>query len=198
MPDSDDKPENEAEETETYKVGPVAAVLPLHAIPGIEAKRGRGRPRTVHPKPVVSDLAYHAEVAERRAKFIDIDAVVKAATSRQDAAEMLQRIKEETAREAASLHFNRVEAEKYGKDTTQISRNRIAALREIAALELEIKKMGVTVIDLKGERFQKIFALFMETIKEAAMETMTPEAADLFFNRLEASMDGWEEKAQVL
>lgn len=191
------KPEVVADEKVIKQV--VGTVVPLHAATGGDGlKRGRGRPKKINPKPTTQDLLYHAEMIRQKTAFIDADPLVQSTRNRQEALEVLHRVKEEVAREAAALHFDRIEEEKYGKDTSQMSSRRIAALREIASLELEIKKLGVTMIDLKGERFQKIFLFLLQTIREAAEEILPPEQLNVLFNRLETSLDGWEERAQEL
>jgi hypothetical protein len=199
MSDDDDDDKDPSEQPDDLaRIGAVAAVVPLHAATGNGIKRGRGRPRRINPKPTTDDLLYHAEMSRRRATFIDADPLVQTAKSRQEALDTLQRVKEEVAREAAALHFMRIEEEKYGKDTSQMSSRRISALREVANIELEIKKLGMTMIDLKSERFQKIFLFLLETIREAASEVLPPEQLNVLFNRLETSLDGWEERAQDL
>jgi len=180
------------------RIGSVAAVVPLHAATGNGIKRGRGRPKRINPKPTTDDLLYHAEMARQKAAFIEADPLVQATKSRQEALDTLQRVKEEVAREAAALHFMRIEEEKYGKDTSQMSSRRISALNDVAKIELEIKKLGVTMIDLKGERFQKIFVYLIQTLRETAAEVLSSEQVNVLFNRLESALDGWEERAQEL
>jgi isopropylmalate/homocitrate/citramalate synthase len=192
MSDEDGRPKSEV-----TRIQAVAAVVPLHAATG-PVKRGPGRPRRINPKPTVDDLAYHAEMQQRKAEFIDSDVIVGSIGGRKESAERLQALQLEIAKEAASLLFSRIDIEKYGKDSTQVSSRRIAALREVASIELEIKKLGVAGIDLSSERFQRVFAFFIETLKEAASEVLTTEQLDLLFNRLETKLDGWETKAQDL
>jgi hypothetical protein len=175
---------------------PGANIVPIHAATASK-KRGPGRPKKIHAKPTREDLEYHAQMAEERDKFIDCDEVVKGCTTRQDALERLRKVQTEMAKEAASLQFTRLEQEKYGKDTAQISTRRINALRAIADIELEIKKLGATVIDLRSEKVQKVFQLWIGFIKEAAQD-LPPEQIDLFLNRLENLMDGWEDKASEI
>jgi hypothetical protein len=198
---TDDVAEEAPEAVPAPSQRPLAAVngtvVPIHAATA-PIKRGPGRPKKINPKPTTDDLIYHAEMMRQKTAFIENDPLVKSSSARQEAVETLQRVKEEIARESAALHFQRIEEEKYGKDTSQMSSRRIAALREVAHLELEIRRLGATMIDLKGERFQKIFAFFLETIRESAGEVFSPEQVDLLFNRLETKLDGWEEKAQGL
>jgi hypothetical protein len=177
----------------------VRHLLPVHAAPntgknGLKVSRGRGRPRKVERMPTTSDLEYHAAMSEEKAKFISQDPVV-VATQGRDALTVLRTIRSEMAKESAALHFQRVESEKYGKDTAQVSSRRLEALNKIASIEFEIKKLGADVIDLHGERFQRVFAFWIETLKEVAQATLPPEQLDLFFNRLETTLDGWEDKA---
>lgn len=190
--------EDEAEEAresqgqEARKAQGALKVLPLH----LTSKRAtRGRPREIKRIPKVKDLEYHAQMSAEKAQFVDQDPVVIAARGRADVAEVLRHIKEQIACEQAAIHFQRIENEKYGKDTAQMSTRRIDALTKIAHIELEIKKMGGDLIDLRGERFQKVFALWIGIIKDVASETMPPELIDLFFNRLSSAMEGWEDKA---
>jgi hypothetical protein len=173
-------------------------VVPLHAVTGANIKRGPGRPKKVNPKPTVDDLSYHAEISRQRQVYVDTDTLVRTAVSRQEAVDTLQNVKEQVAREAASLSFTKNEEEKYGRDTSQISSRRIAALRDIAHIELEIRKLGVSMIDLRSERFTKIFKFFLQNIREAASKVMSTEQLDLFVNQLETQLDGWEDKAQNL
>jgi len=189
--------DDKATSSELAKILPVAAVVPVHDATG-PIKRGRGRPRVINPKPTVDDLAYHAEMQVRRAEFIDSDPIVSSIQGNRESAERLQKLQLEIAREAASLHFSRIDIEKYGKDSTQVSSRRIAALKDVASIELEIKKLGQASIDVRGERFQKVFRFLTEIFTEAASEVLDSEQMDLLFNRLGTKMDGWEDRVQDL
>lgn len=160
-----------------------------------EAPAQRGRPRKVERMPTPADLEYHAQASEEKAKFIESDPVVLAAQGKLDPVAVMKLLRTEIAREAAALHYQRIENEKYGKDTSQTSTRRIDALLKIANIEMEIKKIGTDAIDLHGERFQKVFALWVEMMRETAAELLTPEQIDLFFNRFSTKMEGWEDRA---
>lgn len=193
VPDTDAAPEPERTDN-------VRQLLPVHAAPntgknGLKVARGPGRPRKVERAATTSDLEYHAEMSAQKADFIEKDPVVTASKGKQDAYELLRMVKVEVAREAAALHFQRVENEKFGKDTSQTSSRRIDALVKIANIELEIKKLGADVIDVRSEKFQKVIAYFIEMVQSTAQDTLPPEQLDLFFNRFSTLMDGWEDKA---
>jgi hypothetical protein len=200
--DDEEELQSEQEEAvgEAVNTGRVVHLLPVHAAPNtgknkLTVSRSRGRPRKVERMPTTSDLEYHARMTEAKASFIDQDPIVRAASKHTEPMAMLAVIRTEVAKESAALHFQRIENEKFGKDTAQVSSRRIDALKKIADIELELKKMGADVIDVHSEKFQRIFKLWIDTIREIAEETMNPQQIDLFFNRLTTSMEGWEEKA---
>jgi hypothetical protein len=190
---------------ESNKTQSVLKMLPVHAAPKLGGKgkggnslkvaRGPGRPRKVERMPTTSDLQYHALVSEEKARFVDADAVVRATKGAAEAAQVLKLIQAEVAKEAAALHFQRIENEKYGKDTAQTSTRRIDALTKVASIEMEIKKLGSEAIDLRSEKFQKVFALWIEMMREVATDTLTPEQIDLFFTRFSTKIEGWEDRA---
>lgn len=202
----------ETEETETGEpgttvLGEARKLLPVHLAPTVggkskggttyAVKRSPGRPRKVERMPTTSDLEYHAHQADLKDRFVAEDPVVVATSRRNsDPVENLRLIRGEIAREAAALHFQRIENEKTGKDTSQNSTRRIDALLKVANLEMEIKKIGADAIDLRSERFQKVFASWIGVLKEAAAETLSPKDIDLFFNKLQTSLDGWEDRAE--
>lgn len=176
----------------------VRQLLPTHLLPKTKTGRPVGRPRKINPAPTANDLEYHAEIAKARQAFIAEDPVVKTLSGKPDSASLLATLRTEIAKEAASLHFQRMEAEKYGKDTAQTSTRRIDALTRIAHIELEIKRLAPDSLDVRSEKFTKVFNMFIEFLRECAQETMPPETIDLFFNRFSTMMEGWEEKAESL
>lgn len=134
---------------------------------------------------------------EERQRYIENDPVVKNANGR-DPMVLFNALKTEAARESANLAYQRAMNERAGKDGSAISSRRIDALKKIADIELEIRKIGVDQIDVYSEKFQRVAKLWIEMIQEAALETLGAEQSNLFFNKLTSTMDGWEEKAADL
>jgi hypothetical protein len=183
------------------KFDKIARLLPIHAV--VSASKGIsrqvGRPRKIERKPVESDLEYHEMIVKERAEFIEEDPIVRSIQNRSDTAELMNRIKEEVARETAALHHQRLENGKFGRDTAQISTRRIDGLKKIAEIELEIKRMGADTINLKSERMQKLFQYIIAAFREGCVQiNMSPEQIDLLFNHLSTNLEGWEEKAAEL
>lgn len=190
-------------QTEEARLDNVRKLLPVHAAPKrgagggmLKVERQRGRPRKVEKMPTTSDLEYHSAMSEEKQRFVTRDPVVVATEGKIDAPELLRKLRTEIAKEAAALHFQRIESEKFGKDTSQTSSRRIDALTKIAHIELEIAKIGPSTVDVRSEKFQRVIKLFLGFIQETAVETLPPEALNLFFNRLETKMDHWEDKAE--
>lgn len=148
-------------------------------------------------KPTADDEDRYNAEAEAREQFVANDPVVRSAAGR-DPIALLSTLKAEVAREAAALARQRIESEKMGRDISQVSGRRIDALKKIADIEMEMRKIGFDQLDVHSEKFQKVFKLWIETIRGVAEQTLNPEQLDLFFNRLSTEMDGWEDKAADL
>ncbi len=182
------------------RIASVVSIVPVHGAPrtdknDLKVKRKPGRPRKIERAATTSDLEYHVEMVAKRQEFIGTDELVKAVEAKDGPLNILYLIKKEVAKEAASLHFERIETEKHGRDTGQVSTRRIEALKKIADIELKIKELDNESINLSSERMQKVFQQWVEALREIAQETMPPEMLDLFFNRFATVMEGWEERA---
>jgi hypothetical protein len=159
-------------------------------------KKSPGRPKKIEKAPTQSDLEYHALVAEEKVRFVDSDPLVRSIEAGCDTLSLLHRIKLDLAKETACLHFQRIENEKLGRDTAQVSTRRIDALERLAKIELKIREADRDSINLGGEKMQKVFALWVEVMREVAQEVLPPEFMDLFFSKFSSAMEDWEDKAQ--
>jgi hypothetical protein len=159
----------------------------------IELRPGPGRPRKTDKVPTVKELQYYALVVEAKNQKIEEDPLVRQIRAHGDTADMLQTVKLEMAKEVAALGQLRVELDKQGKDTGSTSSRRIDGLKKLTEVELEQKKLGAVTVDLKSEKMQRVFAYFIGKIKDVAVETLSPESIDLFFNKLSTALDGWED-----
>jgi hypothetical protein len=183
-------------------MGPKAKVMFMPpAVPAggrAAGKRSKDKPPgSRFNRPTEEDEAYYEQTAAERNAAIDNDPVVRSSKGK-DSLALLSTLKGEVAREAATLAYQRTINTKMGKDITTISARRIDALKKIADIEMEMRKIGFDQVDVHSEKFQRIFALWVTTIREVAEETLEPESLDLFFNRLTSAMDGWEDRAEEL
>ena len=148
-------------------------------------------------RPTEEDLELYEQQAEELEQVIAEDPVVKNSAGK-DSLVLLSTLKAEVAREAAVLAYQRTRLQRQNKDVTSVSRNRIDALKKIADIEMEMRKIGFDQIDVHSEKLQRVFKLWIDLIKEAAIDTLDEKAADLFFNKLTSVMEGWEEQAEEL
>ena len=197
---SDESPDV-AEIPEKVRSEGTMSILPVHAAPNtgknaLVVKRGPGRPRKVERMPTTSDLEYHALMTEEKMRFTETDPLVRAIEGNCDTMTLLHRVKLDIAREQSALHFQRIENEKRGVDTAQISSRRIDALERLAKIELKIREADRDSINLGSEKMQKIFALWVEVMREVAQEVLPSEFMDMFFSKFSLAMEDWEEKAQ--
>ena len=199
-PMSDEAPDV-TEIPEKVRAEGTMSILPVHAAPNtgknaLVVKRGPGRPRKVERMPTTSDLEYHALMTEEKMRFTETDPLVRAIEGNCDTMTLLHRVKLDIAREQSAIHFQRIESEKRGVDTGQLSSRRIDALERLAKIELKIREADRDSINLGSEKMQKIFALWVEVMREVAQEVLPAEFMDLFFSKFSTAMEDWEDKAQ--
>ena len=176
----------------------ILPLLPRHAAADGGAKRRRGRPPKIEPRPGMADLEYYSRLSEQKLRHIEADEVVKAVSDKTEAVEVLRRIKVAVAKEAASLEFQRLEVEKRGRDSAQTSSRRIDALLKVANLELEMMRLQRAVIDPHSEQVQRLCQIWVEDLTAVARETLPPEMYDVLMTRLETKTADWEERAEAL
>jgi hypothetical protein len=179
-----------------------AQVLPLSSATGSYAKSALGKSRVVRRNgktvvlPTVDDLKYNAEMQAAELRFVEEDEVVKAARNRANPAEMFRLLLIQAAQNAASLTFQRIEQQKRGEDTSGLINRHNKALKEVASLQAELRELGQQTLDPRSENFQRVFHLWVENLKVVVQEILTPEQANLFYNKLTTVMENWEEQAE--
>ena len=72
----------------------------------------------------------------------------------------------------------------------------VRPIRQAVLVTPEAKVQEPNLINLYCDGRSKIFALWVETMREVAQETLSPESIDLFFSRFSIAMEDWEERAQ--
>jgi len=174
-----------------------ASVVPITK----QVKPRPGRPKKQFGVPITSKAEYNQAVIEQQVRFVERDDIVNAVVRRDDSASVLHALKERIARSAAALEFLRLEQQKrgtYNKELSQLISRQISALKDIANIELDIRKLGVDALDLSNPRLQEVFKLLIDTFRDAAKEVLAPAEFDLVWNKLETALEGWEEKADSL
>lgn len=107
---------------------------------------------------------------------------------------VLDSVIEGLAEEAASLKFERIEAERKGENTSQLSIRRVNALKAVGDAWIKKKEMiSNQSIDLEGKAFKIVFGLIAETFRKACDESkLRPEMTESIFANFGKLVDAEE------
>jgi D-ribose pyranose/furanose isomerase RbsD len=96
------------------------------------------------------------------------DPIIQAAETTPESAEVLNQVLLGISEEAASLRFERMEAERNGEDTSQLSMRRVQALKAIGDTWIKRKEqIAHRGIDLESPSFRAVFEYISETFARA-------------------------------
>lgn len=159
------------------------------------AKPGRKNDITLDPAtPEV------AERLRRKQEVIEEDSILGVARENPESPDVLQQVVLALGEEAASIGFERQEAERQGQESSLISNRRIAALKAIADTWLKRKEqIAARGVDLESPAFKVLFDFIMTTVKEAMNSAgIRDEMIETVFAKLASSLgdDSWEAEAK--
>lgn len=158
----------------------------------------RRKPPRAAPPPAVNQTV--AQLQATKAQHIDDDELLRQIERGIDSEEVLYCVLRAFAEEAASLGFERLEAERTGKETSQLSIRRINALKAIAETWLKRKEqLSGKMIDMASPAFTKLFDFVVATFREAMLAGgVPPDQAEIVFTRLGDRLkdETWEQEAQ--
>lgn len=177
----------------------VAPVYPLHHIP--PAKRGGLNREEV--RKIMAEGTENRERerrAQERKEYVANHPLIRGQEPRvtgNSTVDTLNQVKYQLVREAVSLEYTRTDRDTRGLDTSQLSAKIISAWKQVVAVELDIKKQGITVLDPNSEEVQRLFRAWTDTMRTVMVEmvkeeSLTVEGMDLFFNKFSSAMEGWE------
>jgi len=159
-------------------------------------KGAPGRRKKTDLKPVNANIA---EVLDAKSDHLKDDALIKVMRDSPDSDSILDVILQQLAQEAASMEFERLEAERNGRDTSTISLRRANILKSAGDMFLQRKKISVAgTLDLDSPAFSEVFRFMLETFRGAMVDSgMRPELVETTFAKLSKRLDdGWKEEAQ--
>jgi hypothetical protein len=189
---------------------PLDAVLPADRLPlkkngdPIYSKKPTGRRRGAKTSglPPVSEQV--KVLMEYKADAIESDPLVLIARRDPTSPEALKHVMSGLAEEAASIGFERLEAERNGERTSHLSIRRTTVYKTF--VESYLKHMEISVerekshLDLDGPAFQRIFHTIVRTFGEAMDEaSVDPRVAEIVLNRFikTISDDEWQARVKV-
>lgn len=141
------------------------------------------------------------EVVRAKNDHLDLDPLIREIKQNPESDTVIDQVLVGMAQESASIEFERLEAERHGQDTVNISAKRARVLKSMADTMLKKKQIASGgVIDMESPAFRALFGLVLETFKGAMQEGgARPELIETTFAHLVKSLDdpNWREDARV-
>lgn len=165
----------------------------------MSARPGR-RKKQPAPKPPPAVTQTVAQLVAAKQAFLDGDALLGQLETGIEAEDVLHLVMQGFAQEAASLAFERTEAERNGKETSQLSIRRINALKALGETWIKRKEqLSGKIIDLESPAFRKLFEFMLECFRESMHRGgISRDQAETVFVSLSERMteETWEEEAR--
>jgi len=157
-----------------------------------------GRPLDVELKPATPAVA---EMIRQKEKALDEDPIMAHVKRDPESSDVLHFALQALAEEAASIGFERKEAERRGEFTSDLSIRRVNTLKTLVDTWLKRKEqVSAKEIDLKSPMFQALFGFMLETVGDA-MNTcgVRRELIETVFSKLAKEMESgqWEADARI-
>ena len=141
-----------------------------------------------------------ATLQAAKAAFFENDPLLRQIEAGIESDDILHFVMRGFGQESASLEFERQEAERNGKETSQLSIRRINALKALGETWIKRKEqLSGKTIDLASSAFVKLFDFMLETFRESMLQGNVPrDQAETVFARLSDRMDDetWEQEAR--
>jgi len=141
-----------------------------------------------------------AKLVEKKRQALKEDLLLNLAKGAPESTDVLQEVMVGLANEAASIRFERSEAERQGKETSSISMRSITALKAVGDTWLRRTEQVVTrTIDLESTGFGVLFGFIMETFRVALEEAqVSPDMIKVVFSRFSKKIgtDEWKLEAK--
>lgn len=160
-------------------------------------KKKRGRPRKVELPVENKEAEDKLKVKE---KILEQDPLTNILRKNPNSLDVLDVLMVEIAQESASLQFERHEAERKGRDTTNLSHKKVSSLKALS--EVFFKKREASLdqaFDFKSKRFGRLMEwFFIKVVKKAAVSSsMAPEQINILFDNIAKTFedDSWENDA---
>jgi hypothetical protein len=174
-------------------------IVLLKGKPQVTRGRSGRRKKAPRPKPPPPTSETVAKVMAAKAVFLAEDELLRRVDDAPDSEDILHLVMRGFAQEAASLFFERTEAERSGTETSQLSIRRINALKAMGETWIKRKEqLSGKTIDMASPAFARLFAFMTETFRESMHAGGVPrDQAETVFARLSKRMvdDTWELEA---
>jgi len=139
------------------------------------------------------------EILKRKLEEMSVDDILRLAREDPESPDVLQQVIVGLGEEAASIRFERSEAERTGKETSGISVRRINALKAVGDVWLKRKEqLALKGVDLDSSAFKSVFHHIVVTMKESMTETgVRGEAIEAVFAKFSEIVETPEWESEV-
>lgn len=167
----------------------------------VTMKSTPGRKKKLSPAPKVPPPVNQAiaQLVAAKQAFFDNDPLLKQIEENAESEDTLLLVMRGHAQEAVSLEFERVEAERNGRETSQLSIRRVNALKALGDTWIKRKEqLSGKTIDMDSPAFGRLFSFMLDTFREAMLAGNVPrDQAETVFARLSDRMNDetWETEA---
>lgn len=179
------KPLNELADNDVILTNSTGEPIVMRHKPGRKAK--------ANPQPVNDTVK---ELVKRKDESVQKDALVSAVVADPDSDDVLREVLKGLTEEVASLAFERAEAERNGRDTSQISVRRIGGLKATAETWLKRKdQLTNKSVDPDSPGFKAAAGFILESMKEAMLASgLRPEMVQAVYSKFGqmSSTDSWD------
>jgi len=135
----------------------------------IEGRIGKPPMRLSDAMPAASPLI--GDLLRIKEAHLRNDPIIQAAETTPESSEVLNQVLLAIGEEAASMRFERMEAERKGEETSSLSMRRVAALKAIGDTWIKRKEqINSRVIDMESPSFQTLFQFISETFTHAMQQ----------------------------
>jgi len=138
-------------------------------------------------------------ILERKKELLGSDAILQLVRDSSESSDVLREVIVGLGEEAASIKFERLEAERKGKETSTLSGRRINALKAMGDTWLKRKEqLSASGVDPDSRAFKAVFEYIVTTMHEAMSGTgIRDEAIEAAFARFSEIVDTPEWEAEV-
>jgi len=156
-----------------------------------------GRKFSPREAPIANEAV--ANSIRRKDATRDNDIILQVTRTNPESPDVLRGVMNELAEEAASLRFEREEAERNGQDTSNLSTKRARVLQAVGDTWLKRKaQLSGDAMDLDSPEFEAVFGFLVETFKEALLECNSrPELVETVIAKFASKLDDeWKSEAK--
>ncbi len=161
----------------------------------------RGKPGRPTKSPLAPVTPQIATISAVREDYMDNNPVTREVERNPDGEDAFNLILKGMADEAASIEFDRLEAQRNGQDASDLATKRARILKSIADLLVTRKKLqDGGMIDLESPVFQILFKLILQSFREAMEDAGTrSEHIETIFAKLVSKLadPSWKEDAKA-